>query len=458
MSPMKTIQLDEQSWLFACSRELTITSPCLIGHGIIRLSVHDQDDFVHVAEKSKNSIAFFIPASGMGSRMFEPLIKSLQKGDLGHPAMQKWIQNFSNFPFQTLLPEELKKDAIGSLKFLLYEKEGGWLTISKGSIPFHAYDNQLIFSPFEEHVIQSDSLGSNPIHFHFTVQENHREKVSQKLNVFARSNQLNGKLSFSIQSKSTDAFVFSVDGTPLTDENGWIRRPSGHGALLENLNSLEQDIVLIRNIDNIPHQQYASEVNRWWKILIGCLLEIRGKITSAIQTPSMDALKDLKQRFDLYSQDEIDSCTSTNEMVKLLQRPLRVCGMVKNQGQPGGGPFWVKGPRGISKQIVEGAQLTTLPNCKELLNESTHFNPVMIATMKTDITGKKNNLAEFMDEQGGMKITRQHQGQDIVFRERPGLWNEAMADWNTVFIEIPEATFSPVKTVFDLLSPRHQGA
>jgi hypothetical protein len=226
--------------------------------------------------------------------------------------------------------------------------------------------------------------------------------------------------------------------------------------LLENLNALQEEIILVRNIDNIPHQDHSEMVNYWWKVLVGCLLHVKKEVEFALQKPDKEVLTNLISNFNLYSSEELSHCKNEEDLTALLKRPLRVCGMVKNQGQPGGGPFWVKHAKGVSKQIVEGAQLVGLENEKQLLSESSHFNPVMIAVHRTDWNDKPFDLMGFMDVGGGMKIKRQYDGNEIVFRERPGLWNEAMANWNSVFIEIPEHVFTPVKTVFDLLNPVHQ--
>jgi len=449
-------QQEEKAWLFAESHQLSIVSPCTIGDGIACLSEEQIISYLRIYEASNKLLCFFVPSSGMGSRMFEELMKALNKNELQHSSLQKWIANIHKFPFDPGFVKSAQTDPLMLLKRLLYNDDQGIINQSKGSIPFHSYENGSVLTPFQEHLVQSSAISSLPVHVHFTVQEDKKEVISEKLSSFIEDSALTCRFSLSVQNKATDAFVFSSDGRPFLKEGTWMRRPAGHGALLENLNALQEEIILVRNIDNIPHQDHSEMVNYWWKVLVGCLLHVKKEVEFALQKPDKEVLTNLISNFNLYSSEELSHCKNEEDLTALLKRPLRVCGMVKNQGQPGGGPFWVKHAKGVSKQIVEGAQLVGLENEKQLLSESSHFNPVMIAVHRTDWNDKPFDLMGFMDVGGGMKIKRQYDGNEIVFRERPGLWNEAMANWNSVFIEIPEHVFTPVKTVFDLLNPVHQ--
>lgn len=424
----------------------------------MRLTEKRQFEYAQIAEKSDKRLCFFVPSSGVGSRMFEDLVNALNENYLQHPSIQKWWTNMHKFPFVQFFVEGNETDAILALKRLLTKDNLGVLNQPKGAIPFHRYENGEIRTPFQEHLVQSAAMSLNPVHVHFTVQEERKREIKDTLSSFVKDSAVPSLFSLSVQNKASDAYVFSTDGSPFLDNGVWMRRPAGHGALLENLNALKEEIILIRNIDNIPHQRHSEDVNRWWKVLVGCLLQVKKDIFLALQKPEKEVIGKLQSNYHLYSSEEIAFCKSEQDVLALLQRPLRVCGMVKNQGQPGGGPFWVKHAKGVSKQIVEGAQLIGLENEQQLLSESSHFNPVMIAAHRNDWNEKPFNFMDYMDVSGGMKIKRQYNGKEVIFRERPGLWNEAMSNWNSVFIEIPEHVFTPVKTVFDLLNPEHQSS
>jgi hypothetical protein len=261
---------------------------------------------------------------------------------------------------------------------------------------------------------------------------------------------------FSEQNPETDAYAFTADGEMARCENGEIlRRPAGHGALLENLNSVASDIIFIKNIDNVQHLDYSSEAVHTQQELGGMLLSVQEEINAILRSPSYEKIAGLNARFQLYHPEELNR--SLEELTDLLKRPLRVCGMVRNEGLPGGGPFWIRDEHGISKQIVEKAQISSGSDQYRLMIQSTHFNPVIMVCGGKLHDGSKVDFSEYRDPDKFFIVNKKYRGKDIRFTELPGLWNGSMAYWNTIFVEIPSTTFSPVKTILDLLEVSHQG-
>jgi hypothetical protein len=263
-------------------------------------------------------------------------------------------------------------------------------------------------------------------------------------------------ISFSCQNELTDSYAFDAQkNVVLTETREPLTRPAGHGALLENLNAIDSDLIFIKNIDNIQHYSKSDASTQTWKFLGGIALWLHDEIKNIIQDPSLESLIELNKNFQLYHSDEITNL-SNEEIKDLLNRPLRVCGMVRNEGQQGGGPFWVKDGAKISKQIVEKVQISSTSDQFRLMAQSSHFNPVMIAAITKDFSNQKFDLQRFKNPTNFFIVKKKHQGKDILFSELPGLWNGSMANWNTVFVEIPSSTFSPVKTVLDLLEDDHK--
>jgi hypothetical protein len=263
--------------------------------------------------------------------------------------------------------------------------------------------------------------------------------------------------SFSIQEPDANAIAFLEDGSVCRDESGEIvTRPSGHGSLLENLSRTEGEIIFIKNIDNIQHYVKSDKTLETWELLGGILMEFRREVVLIYEHPDFGALAELNRKYQLLPESELVNVTTNDEIRELLNRPIRVCGMVRNQGQTGGGPFWVKEKGLVTKQIVEKAQIASSPDQLNLMVKSTHFNPVMIAACQYAFDGKKYDLKSFVDHSKYFKVSKTHQGQKIGYIELPGLWNGSMAHWSTIFVEIPSEVFSPVKTIIDLLDESHR--
>jgi hypothetical protein len=237
-----------------------------------------------------------------------------------------------------------------------------------------------------------------------------------------------------------------------------VRRPAGHGALLSNLNALENELIFVKNIDNVQHPEKSESSFSTLKILGGLLIELKHDVHKLYENPSIEGLKILNQRFGLFDEAVVENCSDTIQIRDLLNRPFRVCGMVRNQGQPGGGPFWVKdsitGDR--TKQIVEKAQIASTPDQLDILLRSSHFNPVLMAISPYSLTGEKFDLHHFADPSAFFIVRKDHNGTPVRYIELPGLWNGSMANWNTLFVEVDSESFSPVKTVLDLLDDAHK--
>jgi hypothetical protein len=271
-----------------------------------------------------------------------------------------------------------------------------------------------------------------------------------------KASPLDNKVEFSYQDSATDSFTFDSDNNIIYNEEGEpIRRPAGHGALIENLIQLEDRFILIKNIDNVQHLNYSQSSNDMWKILSGMLFDVKEELSVLYSNPDTEKLIELNNKYHLFSGRQINECSDESTCRDLLNRPLRICGMVQNQGKAGGGPFFVKDDNHVTKQIVESVQISGELNQQEKLGESTHFNPVMMVLDTFDFDGNKHDLKQFRKDENYFVVKKNQQGKEVFFIELPGLWNGAMYYWNTIFVEIPISTFTPVKTVLDLLDSNH---
>jgi hypothetical protein len=270
-------------------------------------------------------------------------------------------------------------------------------------------------------------------------------------------------LTYSLQNPATDTIAVDMNNNPVINEQGeLIFRPAGHGALLENLNAIDSEIIFIKNIDNVITEKYLHDTVKYKKVLGGYLISVRNQINKILpelenEILDINRINEIKQFCTDKLEIEIKEEPGTELLMKILNRPVRVCGVVKNEGEPGGGPFWVDRNGKISKQIVESAQVDMTNNLqKDIWNSSTHFNPVDIVCSVRDYKGNKFDLNKFVDSDAGIITKKSVNGKEIKALEQPGLWNGAMAEWITLFVEVPLITFNPVKTVFDLLKQEHQ--
>ncbi|MGV3629908.1 MAG: DUF4301 family protein [Bacteroidota bacterium] len=441
---------------------LKLMSPCKLGHGILDFDEVQKKELIARFEKKDKSISFFIPASGSGSRMFQFLYEFLNQPDENNVQLiERFFNNFQDFAFYRILPKDIKalnlneNPKIEEIILYILEQEGlNFSSYPKGLIPFHK-NGPFILNPFQEQVLQAINLLDTKVNVHFTINENFEKEIKDSIQNVTR---LVGKdvfVQFSYQKKETDAISFYKDESVVMDEQGEVlTRPAGHGALLDNLNELESDFIFIKNIDNVQNYNHSKSSKENFKFLGGIALKFREALQVLRDNPTREQLKALNDKFELFDESSIGHFTR-EQILDLVNRPFRVCGMIKNEGQPGGGPFWVEEKGIVSKQIIEKAQIENSFEQLKLLVKSTHFNPVMMVCCPNNLEGQKFDLMDFCDESKYFLIEKKYKGKSIYFSELPGLWNGSMAFWNTIFVEIPSDTFSPVKTVLDLLNKPH---
>jgi hypothetical protein len=335
----------------------------------------------------------------------------------------------------------------------------GLAELPKGLIPFHRYASRTGTerrSAAEEHVAEARALAGRRARLHFTVTAEHERRFAERLAAFDRAIPVD----FSHQLASTDTLALGPDDQPLRDEQGrLVLRPGGHGALIENLERAQTDLVAIRNVDNVLPTQRRDDRVRWTRRLVGELALFERRVHAA--------LSDLRRRSDpatalrLAAELGIEA-RDASALADALDRPLRVCAMVANLGEPGGGPFWVEGSQvgasaRVRLQIVEASQIDAGdPDQAGIAERATHFNPTDLVCSLRRWDGSRFRLADLVDPSTSFVATKSHQGHSIRALERPGLWNGAMAGWLTLFVELPASTFAPVKTVWDLLRAEHQ--
>ena len=360
-----------------------------------------------------------------------------------------------------MLSQEIKEQIVAGeidwrflLSFLM-DKEGlNYGELPKGLFPFHCYDAG-VKSAIAEHIQQSTLIKAADIAFHFTIQKRFEDVICNEINNIENETLQKFNVTYSEQDESSNSFVFNANKEPITDDQGnFIRRPAGHGALLSNLSAINSSLIFIKNIDNIQHFSKSSVSILTWSALAGILVEIRASLKALVENPRFETLVKLNEKYGLYTDSELNRNKEPSQFLSLINRPIRVCGMVKNEGYPGGGPFMVEKNGIVTKQIIEKAQV--IDNADEnILFSSTHFNPVMMVVCKKDLNDMDIPLSEFVDDNAFLKISKSVQNEEISFLELPGLWNGSMYFWNSVFVEIPNETFSPVKSALDLLSPLH---
>lgn len=449
-----------------------IVGACRLNNGIVQLNAEQLRSAVDRFEsnKSDHSMTFFIPASGSGSRMFGFLFDYLNNT---HPskstikALESLIQHIDEFPFYGLIPNSYKEgikngeiDISAFLELLLKKEPFCFSTKPKGLIPFHQYGSS-IRNPFQEHIVQSLKISNTNVKFHFTINDTYRSAIEKCLDEFLSENNLNASFEFSVQDVHSDSVAFGSNLTPIKSGEGEsLKRPSGHGALLSNLNAIDTDLIFIRNIDNVQHENKAIQSINYRRSLAGELMELQSAIREILlaidsNESVLDKVNALNERFDLRISDE--TINNSDSLRTFLNRPARVCGMVKNEGQPGGGPFWVEDENGnLNRQIIEKVQISHEQSQIQHVLKSTHFNPVEIVCGVKDYQGKKFDLLDFRNDEQYFIVNKTHEGQDIQYVEQPGLWNGGMENWITLFYEIDSSCFSPVKTVLDLLDDAHQ--
>ena len=416
--------------------ELDIVAPASTKNGILAPKRAEQDAYIAAWEqylKEGHKILKFVPASGAASRMFKNLFQYLEDG-IETPFIQEFLAHKDEFAFG---PQLAGKEGQEAVRYLLQDMHYG--DLPKGLLLFHKYRDGAR-TPALEHLVEGAQYckgeGEKPTVFlHFTVSHDHlplfRQHIADNLAKFEQKYNVKYDVTFSEQLPSTDTIAANPDGTPFRTKDGKLLfRPGGHGALIENLNQQDADIVFIKNIDNVVPDRLKKDTIRYKQILAGVLVTEQKRVFEALKDPNL----------------------SDEERAK-LNRPIRVCGVVKNTGEPGGGPFLVRDADGSNScQILESTQISD----PALMAQSTHFNPVDLVCAIRDYEGKPFNLPDYVDPQTGFISNKSKDGKELLALELPGLWNGAMAKWNTIFVEVPVSTFNPVKTVNDLLREQHQ--
>ncbi|MDR1330992.1 MAG: DUF4301 family protein [Tannerella sp.] len=488
-------QLDRQLQRFATGfPRLEVKSSATAGHGIRVITGDDQARYATTWDdyrRARRKIVKFVPASGAASRMFKDLFAFLDAPyDTPRTGFEKtFFAGIEKFAFLDPLNRSLLRRcgqdaralvACGKYKTVAANLLGSdglnFGSLPKGLLPFHSCPGGYR-TALEEHLTEGalyacDSDGE--VHLHLTVSPEHRtlfeNLVSEKYPLYARTYNVHYRVDFSIQSPSTDTVAVDAGNRPLRNERGALEfRPGGHGALIANLDAIDADVIFIKNIDNVAPDHLREPTVRYKKVLAGILVDLRRRIDNYLVLIRNGSYTTAQvQEMIHFLQDEL--CIRNPETKWLedaelilyirrkLLRPLRVCGMVRNYGEPGGGPFFAVNPDGtVSLQILESSQIdASTPAGKALFDQATHFNPVDIVCATKAYDGTRYGLAGFVDENTGFISHKSKGGHELKALELPGLWNGAMSDWNTVFVEVPAETFSPVKTVNDLLRPEHQ--
>ena len=434
-------------------------------------------------------IVKFVPASGAASRMFKDLFSFLETdGDLAKNGFtQKFIEKLSQFAFYQDLDAALQHggESIASLlenkeykklvAALLTETGLNYGNLPKGLLKFHGYSDANR-CPAEEHLIEGIQYGvgkNKQVNIHFTVSPEHEEgfvkEINQHLSRLENQTGLAFSVSYSHQKKSTDTIAVDEANEPFLEEDGSLLfRPAGHGALLENLNEVAADLIFIKNIDNVVPDRLKPLTKSYKMALGGLLLEVQARVFEALKALEVVTSQSVRKAQEVYVSDlegivpeEIQNASLVEQAAFFqakLNRPIRVCGMVKNTGEPGGGPFWIHEKDDTqSLQILETAQIDLNDSTSKLhFQASTHFNPVDLVCGTRDYRGQAFDLLQFRDMKTGFITEKSKNGKVLKALELPGLWNGAMANWNSLFVEVPLLTFNPVKTINDLLREEHQ--
>jgi len=497
---LKQIEVFKRGFPFA-----KLVRPCTIGDGITVLDDSDIERLCEIYEKAVLSgrAMKFVPASGAASRMFKLLlayktrfgkakkaddVHGNGKDDPDYKMFLRFLNEIESFPFYEKLASTMSKKGIdikmalseGNYKAILDYTLGpeglNLADLPKGLIPFHKYDDYSR-TPFEEHIVEAGTYTCSKdgvAEIHFTVSPEHEDLIRRHIEEVRGRYEGSGlkyRFGFSCQKSSTDTIAVDMNDNPFRDIEGKLLfRPGGHGALLENLSDLNGDVVFIKNIDNVAPDRLKDTTYTYKRALGGYLIELQdrifgylGRLSGGDEDTSFtnEVLEFIRTTLSSTLPAGIDKAASKEKkeyLVSRLNRPLRVCGMVKNTAEPGGGPFWVRHRDGTASiQIVETSQMDMdSEEQKGIFQCSTHFNPTDLVCGVRDHTGRPFNLEDYVDHDTGLIAIKSKDGRELKALELPGLWNGSMAYWNSIFVEVPLITFNPVKTVFDLLRKEHQ--
>ena len=472
---------------------LKLEAAAAIGRGIVAPTSDEGRKYVDAWQKYKAAgkrVVKFVPASGAASRMFKDMFAFVD-ADYDKPTTdfeKKYFDNIDKFAFYGELDAVCQKNNGKGIKELV--KEGNFKAVAanmlkaeglnygqlpKGLLLFHNYPEGPR-TPMEEHLVEGAlyAASNGEAHVHFTVSHEHMElfkqKVAQKADMYAKKYGIAYDITFSEQKPSTDTVAANPDGTPFRNSDGSLLfRPGGHGALIENLNEIEADVIFVKNIDNVVPDRLKGDTVLWKQIIAGVLITLQKKAFEYLEL--LDSGKythdQIEEIIHFVQNDlccrkadikELEDADLVIYLRKKLNRPMRVCGVVKNVGEPGGGPFLTYNQDGtVSLQILESSQIDkSNKEYMEMFTKGTHFNPVDLVCAVKDYKGNAFDLPKFVDPTTGFISQKSKSGKELQAIELPGLWNGAMSDWSTIFVEVPLSTFNPVKTVNDLLREQHQ--
>ncbi len=472
---------------------LKLEAAAAIGHGIVAPNSDEGRKYVDAWQKYKAAgkrVVKFVPASGAASRMFKDMFAFVD-ADYDKPTTdfeKKYFDNIEKFAFYGELDAACQKNNGKGIKALIQEgnfkavaanmlkAEGlNYGQLPKGLLLFHNYPEGPR-TPMEEHLVEGAlyAASNGEAHVHFTVSHEHMElfkqKVAQKADMYAKKYGIAYDITFSEQKPSTDTVAANPDGTPFRNADGSLLfRPGGHGALIENLNEIDADVIFVKNIDNVVPDRLKGDTVLWKQIIAGVLVTLQKKAFEYLEL--LDTGKYTHEQIEeiirFVQQDlccrkadikQLEDADLVIYLRKKLNRPMRVCGVVKNVGEPGGGPFLTYNQDGtVSLQILESSQIDkSNKEYMEMFTKGTHFNPVDLVCAVKDYKGNAFDLPKFVDPTTGFISQKSKSGKELQALELPGLWNGAMSDWSTIFVEVPLSTFNPVKTVNDLLREQHQ--
>ena len=472
---------------------LKLEAAAAIGHGIVAPDNKEGKQYVEAWQQYKAAgkrVVKFVPASGAASRMFKDMFAFVD-ADYDKPTTdfeKKYFDNIEKFAFYGELDAVCQKNNGKGVKALMAEgnykavaanmlkAEGlNYGQLPKGLLLFHNYPEGPR-TPMEEHLVEGAlyAASNGEAHVHFTVSHEHMElfkqKVAQKADYYAQKYGIHYDITFSEQKPSTDTVAANPDGTPFRNSDGSLLfRPGGHGALIENLNEIEADVIFVKNIDNVVPDRLKGDTVLWKQIIAGVLVTLQKKAFDYLNL--LDSGKytheQIEEMIRFVQQDlccrkadikELEDAELVIYLRNKLNRPMRVCGVVKNVGEPGGGPFLTYNQDGtVSLQILESSQIDKSNTAyMEMFTKGTHFNPVDLVCAVKDYKGNAFDLPKYVDPSTGFISQKSKNGKELQALELPGLWNGAMSNWNTVFVEVPLSTFNPVKTVNDLLREQHQ--
>jgi hypothetical protein len=472
---------------------LKLEAAAAIGHGIVAPDNKEGKQYVEAWQQYKAAgkrVVKFVPASGAASRMFKDMFAFVD-ADYDKPTTdfeKKYFDNIEKFAFYGELDAVCQKNNGKGIKALMAEgnykavaanmlkAEGlNYGQLPKGLLLFHNYPEGPR-TPMEEHLVEGAlyAASNGEAHVHFTVSHEHMElfkqKVAQKADYYAQKYGIHYDITFSEQKPSTDTVAANPDGTPFRNSDGSLLfRPGGHGALIENLNEIEADVIFVKNIDNVVPDRLKGDTVLWKQIIAGVLVTLQKKAFDYLNL--LDSGKytheQIEEMIRFVQQDlccrkadikELEDAELVIYLRNKLNRPMRVCGVVKNVGEPGGGPFLTYNQDGtVSLQILESSQIDKSNTAyMEMFTKGTHFNPVDLVCAVKDYKGNAFDLPKYVDPSTGFISQKSKNGKELQALELPGLWNGAMSNWNTVFVEVPLSTFNPVKTVNDLLREQHQ--